>query len=298
MNAPAKSAIILDFDNTLYDWVEQWYAAFRPMFDEIQRISNLPADLLKSEIRKIHQRHHTSEYSFLIEELEILRDGSVENTVQKYRSAIAKSRSAREQHLRLYPNVIETLQALKSSGKILVVFTESQAFYTVMRFKKFRLEGVIDFLFTSDDHDNPDDQYLEKVRAHPPEYYEIRKTRHRSIGRGRLKPDPQILSQIIREVGATTDTTTYVGDSLYKDVAMAKEAGVFGVWAKYGEARGQPGYDFLREVSHWTPEDVEKDRLLKEKDVIADVVLKEGISELVSAADQLEAGKYDRQAFG
>jgi hypothetical protein len=147
------------------------------------------------------------------------------------------------------------------------------------------------------DFDNPNDQYLEKVRAHPPEYYEIQKTKHRSIGQGRLKPDPQILNQIIREVGAVADTTIYAGDSLYKDVAMAKEAGVLGVWAKYGEARGQPGYDFLREVSHWTPEDVEKDRALKEKDVVADAILNEGISELVSVANQLETDKYDRQAL-
>lgn len=297
MNRPTKSAIILDFDNTLYDWVSQWYAAFLPMFEEIQRISGLPADLLKAEIRKVHQRHHTSEFSFLIEELEIIRDGSVENTVEKYGSAIVKSRSARGQHLRLYPDVIETLQALRASGKTLVVFTESQAFYTVMRFKKLKLEGLIDFLFTSDDHDNPDDQYLEKVRAHPAAYYEIQKTKHRSIGRGRLKPDPQILNQIIEEVGATVDASLYVGDSLYKDVAMAKDAGVFGVWAEFGEARGQLGYDFLREVSHWTQEDVEKDRILKAKDVVADAILREGISELIPIVNQQEISKYGRPAL-
>lgn len=179
----------------------------------------------------------------------------------------------------------------------MVVFTESQTFYTVMRFKKLKLEGLVDFLFTSDDHDNPDDQYLEKVRAHPAAYYEIQKTKHRSIGRGRLKPDPQILNQIIEEVGATVETSTYVGDSLYKDVAMAKDAGVFGVWAEYGEARGQPGYDFLREVSHWTPEDVEKDRLLKAKDVVADAILREGFFELVPLANRREKSKHDRQAL-
>jgi len=92
MGIPAKSTIILDFDNTLYDWVAQWYAAFHALFCEIQKISGMPADVLKAEIRKIHQRHHTSEYSFLIEELAVIRDGSVENTVSKYRSAIEKSR--------------------------------------------------------------------------------------------------------------------------------------------------------------------------------------------------------------
>jgi FMN phosphatase YigB (HAD superfamily) len=289
MSAAPKSTIIMDFDNTLYDWVAQWYAAFYALFCEIQKISGIPADVLKSEIRKIHQRHHTSEYSFLIEELEIIRDGSIENTIRKYGSAIAKSRSAREQSLSLYPNVIETLSTLKSSGKTLAVFTESQTFYTVMRFKKFRLEGLIDFLFTSEDHENPGESYLEKIRAHPPEYYEIQKTKHRSIGKGRLKPDPRILNQIITEVGATAEKSIYVGDSLYKDIGMAKEANVFGAWARYGESRGQPGYDLLREVSHWTQEDVEKDRFLKQRDVVADAVLENNFDELVPLVNRLRA---------
>lgn len=284
----SKSTIIMDFDNTLYDWVGQWYAAFHAMFCEIERISGIPADILKREIRKIHQRHHTSEYSFLIEELEVIRDGSIESTLNKYRSAIQASRTAREKSLSLYPDVMQTLKSLKTAGKTLVVFTESQTFYTVMRFKKLGLEGLIDFLFTSDDHDVPDESYLEKVRAHPPEYYEIQGTKHRSIGKGRLKPDPQILKQIVGEVGATPEASLYVGDSLYKDIAMAHEARVFGVWASYGESREQPGYDFLREVSHWTPEDVEKDRLLKQKDAFADATLTIGFGEITKLVSQLE----------
>lgn len=288
MSASAKSTIIMDFDNTLYDWVAQWYASFHALFLGIEEISGLPSDLLKAEIRKVHQRHHTSEFSFLIEELDVIREGSIEDTVRKYRPAIENSRSARERSLSLYPNVIETLTSLKASGKTLVVFTESQTFYTVMRFKKFGLESLIDYLFTSEDHDTPDESYLQKVRAHPPQYYEIQNTRHRSIGKGRLKPDPQILNQIVEEVGATTERSVYVGDSLYKDIGMAKEAGVFGAWAQYGESREQPGYNFLRGVSHWTQEDVEKDRLLKQKDVVADAILTGDFGELVPLVSRLK----------
>jgi FMN phosphatase YigB (HAD superfamily) len=285
-------AIILDFDNTLYDWVAQWYASFMPLLEEVHKISGVSLELLKSEIRKVHQRHHTSEYSFLIQELDILRDGSPEDTIRKFAPAIAKSREGRENNLRLYPGVMETLQQLKNEGRTLAVFTESQTFYTVMRFKKLKLEGVIDYLFTSEDHETPNDELLKTVRAHPPEYYEIRATKHRSVGRGRVKPDPHILDEIVTEVGATKASAIYVGDSLYKDVAMAKDAGVFGVWAEYGEARGQPGYDLLREVSHWTQEDVEKDRLLKTKDVVANAVLKTGFAELLPLLKDL---RYERK---
>ncbi|RTL51869.1 MAG: HAD family hydrolase [Bradyrhizobiaceae bacterium] len=273
--------VILDFDNTLYDWVAQWYYSFSAMLGEIHRISGIPLDVLKEQIRAIHQKHHTSEYAFLIEHLDIIRDGSVEATIAKYRPAIEKFREARTKHLVLYPGVMDTLINLRSSGKTLVVFTESQTFYTVMRFKHFGLDGLIDFLFTSDDHETPDNNYLEKIRSRPSEYYEIQNTKHRSVGKGRLKPDPAILRQIIDEVGSTQRNSVYVGDSLYKDVLMAKEARVFGVWAQYGEARGQPGYDLLREVSHWTDEDVERDRSLKKRDVKANAILKTGFPELL-----------------
>jgi FMN phosphatase YigB (HAD superfamily) len=281
----ARSAIIMDFDNTLYDWVGQWYAAFKPMFDEIVAISGLSPELLKSEIRKIHQRHHTSEYSFLIESLEVIRDGSIENTLAKYRPAIEKAQSGRRSALALYPGVSEALRAMKAAGKTLAVFTESQTFYTTMRFKKFELDGLIDFLFTSDDHATPSEDYLQSVRAHPADYYKITNTKHRSVGKGHLKPDPAILFEIVSEIGSQASECLYVGDSLYKDVAMAKDANIFAVWAEYGESRGQPGYDFLRDVSHWTAEDVEKDRVLKRQDVKADVILKNRFSELLDVID-------------
>lgn len=279
MNNPR--AVVLDFDNTLYDWVSQWYYSFSAMLAQLERISGVPADEIKKEIRRVHQRHHTSEYAFLIQSLDIIRDGSVENTIAKFSPAVEAFKAAREKHLHLYPGVMESLATLKRAGKTLAVFTESQTFYTVMRFKHFGLEGVIDFLFTSDDHETPSDKHLEKIRKHPSEYYDLKLTKHRSIGKGKLKPDPEILAQIVKEVGASNDQAVYVGDSLYKDVLMAKEAGIAGIWAEYGEARGQPGYDLLREVSHWTDEDVERDRDLKKRDVVADAVLSKEFGDLL-----------------
>ncbi|MGH6727889.1 MAG: HAD family hydrolase [Pseudolabrys sp.] len=205
----------------------------------------------------------------------------MEETVAKYRSAIEKFRSARSEHLALYPGVLECLQKLKASGKTLAVFTESQTFYTVMRFKKLGLEGLVQYLFTSEDHETPEASYLQAVRAHPPEHYQIKETIQRSVGKGRLKPDPEILNRIVTEVGASKSNTVYVGDSLYKDVIMAKDAAIFGAWAEYGEARDQPGYELLREVSHWTDDDVQKDRDLKKRDVDADAVLKDSFAEII-----------------
>lgn len=43
---------------------------------------------------------------------------------------------------------------------------------------------------------------------------------------------------------------------------MAQAAGVTDVHARYGEAQNEPGYDLLRRVTHWSDEDVEREREL------------------------------------
>ena len=68
-----KTALITDLDNTLFDWADIWYQCFSAMLDEIVRISGLNRETLISEIRAIHQKYGTSEYSFLIEELPSLQ---------------------------------------------------------------------------------------------------------------------------------------------------------------------------------------------------------------------------------
>jgi hypothetical protein len=60
--------------------------------------------------------------------------------------------------------------------------------------------------------------------------------------------------------GADVSEVMCVGDSLMKDIVMAQGAGVTDVWAKYGESHRRDGYDLLRRVSHWTPQDVERER--------------------------------------
>src|SRR5262245_60942781 len=68
-----KKVLITDLDNTLFDWVELWHDCFMAMMNKVVEIGEVSFDTLKPEIRRVHQRHGTSEYSFLIEELPTLQ---------------------------------------------------------------------------------------------------------------------------------------------------------------------------------------------------------------------------------
>jgi phosphoglycolate phosphatase-like HAD superfamily hydrolase len=121
----AKTALITDLDNTLFDWADIWYRCFSGMLEEIIRVSGLPRETLINEIKVVHQKYGTSEYSFLIEELPSL-DKFLEGraATEVFKSAIEIYREQRRLHLKLFPTVAETLLKIKGRGARIIGYTE------------------------------------------------------------------------------------------------------------------------------------------------------------------------------
>ena len=137
MDQPVKSALITDLDNTLFDWVDLWVRCFGAMFLKIVEISGVDPSELKKEIKTVHQKHGTSEYSFLIDELPSLRQKFPgEKLLDRFRPAIEIYREQRRANLKLYPTVAETLLQIKGSGAKVVGYTESMAFYSNYRVRR------------------------------------------------------------------------------------------------------------------------------------------------------------------
>lgn len=65
MGRRAVRTLILDLDNTIFDWFAVWYASFRPIYDELIRISGVSPEQVEQAVRTVHQARRTSEYSFL-----------------------------------------------------------------------------------------------------------------------------------------------------------------------------------------------------------------------------------------
>jgi phosphoglycolate phosphatase-like HAD superfamily hydrolase len=228
------------------------------MIGKVIEISGVAAETLYRECSVVHQKYGTSEYSRLLEELPSLRKLYGDNVLTAMAPAIDAFRDVRRRVLQLYPTVRGTLQALKLAGITTVAFTESQAFYTNYRFRKLGLDGLIDFLYSPEDHPMPDN--TSDTRFYAAESYNFQKTVHRFTPKGEVKPNPAILLEIISDLDASIEESVYVGDSILKDVSMAQQAGVTDVHALYGVSQHKPEYDLLRKVTHWTPEMVERER--------------------------------------
>ncbi len=246
------SLVITDLDNTLFDWVDIWSKSFNAMLSSLVAISGVPADVLIPEIKRVHEKHGTAEYAFLVEELPSLsRKHPDENPRLIYADAIEAYRSARSSSLHLYSTVGETLDFLRSKGCLIVGYTESMEYYSAYRVSRLQLDSRLDYLYTPPDHDLPD----ERLKDTPL----LSHTKLCHTPKGELKPNPHVLRAIISDVNGSEAMAAYVGDSLMKDITMAQQAHVTDVWAKYGEASNRDQYKLLRQVTHWTDAMVQKE---------------------------------------
>ncbi|KGX48019.1 HAD hydrolase-like protein [Burkholderia pseudomallei] len=80
---------------------------------------------------------------------------------------------------------------------------------------------------------------------------------------------------ICRDYCVQPEDVVYVGDSLTRDVLMARDAGVIAAWAKYGTEYDKAFWPQLVKITHWTAEDIEVDMALRDRahGIVPDVQL-------------------------
>ena len=288
--APRRRArlLVTDLDNTLWDWFDVWHESFSAMLERLIELSGVPAEELEAEIREVHQRRGTTEYSYLLNELPSLRAAtkSDREPLEVYDDAIHILNKVRFSHTQLYPGVAATLRSIREQGVPIVAYSESLAYWTEWRIRRTGLDGVIDVLYTSPDHDFPSGVSANKIRRRPATEYGLRETKHRHVHQGLSKPNSAVLTGILEEFDTEPDDAVYIGDSLMKDVAMAQSVGVIDVHASYGVAQQRSGYGLLRRVSHWTDADIERERRLQSGcTIIPSYELKSSFVELLDLFD-------------
>lgn len=101
---------------------------------------------------------------------------------------------SRMAHVKLYPEVKETLIALKENGKKLAIVTSSKRETVLPAIKNLQIEHVFDCFLGKED-------FIHE------------------------KPDPELLLKAMEKIGAVKDETLIIGDS-YKDVGAGKNAGI------------------------------------------------------------------------
>lgn len=275
--------LVCDLDNTLYDWVHFYVSSFYSMVDVVCEVTGCDRATLLADFKAVHQQHGDAEHPFSLLETKTIQQlfphTGRRELAQKLNGAFHAFNSARKRTLQLYPGVREGLDRLGEAGVTLVAHTESNLFAVVDRLTRLDLTKYFARIYcrerANSDHPEPDvgERWLDSFPMH----------KVTELSHHQRKPDSSVLLEICRNEGATTDSSAYVGDSITRDIAMAKRVGVFAIWAKYGATHASGEYEKLVRVTHWTPEDVERELRLRRasEGVKPDYVLEKSFLELL-----------------
>ena len=280
--------LISDLDNTLYDW----YGYFVP---SIYRLIEVAADILNCEpaqvmdsLRDVHQRHHDSEHPFALLETQLVRDylpgASLSPLFSKLNPAFHAFNKSRKTNLKLFDGVIETLGTIRDGGLRIVAHTESKLYGAVDRINRLGLEPFLDRIYCRQEAPSrhptmgDSDEWLRDFNW----------SKVIRLPLTDVKPNARIIRDICSMENVAVSDVIYVGDSLVRDVMMAKQAGSFAVWAKYGARPSPEMYEKLVRISHWTAEDVAREKLIRAQaeNIKPDFICQHHFAEVLAAIDR------------
>jgi FMN phosphatase YigB (HAD superfamily) len=255
--------LITDLDNTLYDWVTFFASAFAAMTKELSRLIEVPEERLLDEFKSIHQYYGNSEQPFAVLELPSVRkrfpDASIEELRVALEPALQVFSAERRRHLHLYPGVGDALAALQKRGVRIVAHTEASTLNAYYRVKYLNIERYIAHLYALGGKVNAHPNPTRAVELLPPPGFLI------IVPFEDRKPNPRLLLDICRSEEVSATDAWYVGDSLTRDMSMAKAAGLNSVWARYGTHYDRALWNTLVRVTHWTEADVRREEELRHK---------------------------------
>jgi phosphoglycolate phosphatase-like HAD superfamily hydrolase len=258
------SVLVTDLDNTLYDWLAYYMPGFLAMVDVLARQTGRDPDTLKASFKRVHERHRSTEYSFSLQELDVLAEDdsglSAIEIYQKYDEAIHAFRSARSTAAKtvVYPGVRETLASIRASGYKIVAATESLRYHAVQRLKHLNLEGYFDALLVGKDHPFPSGLAARDIRLYGTDY-DTTVPVVIEVSSEIRKPNPAFIAPLLEALGIEGTQMVYVGDSIVRDVQMARRIGAVDVYAQYGTRVDPTLTNELRKITYWTSHDVEND---------------------------------------
>lgn len=251
MRSPIR-LFVTDLDNTLYDWVSFFAVSFYEMVSVAAGLLGVPEEILLDELRDVHRRHHNSEHPFALLETPSVRNrfGALSRAEQKRAldEAFHAFNRKRAETLVLYPTVKETLEGIASLGIPIVGHTEATVPNALFRLRKLGVVQYFSGLYaaTPAEAPHPDADFETYVPAFPV----------RLLALDERKPDPRILRDICHDFRVPAAQGVYVGDSIARDIGMAKQAGFWAAWAQYGTRYEPSMWQKLVRITHWSAEDV------------------------------------------
>lgn len=233
--------VVTDMDNTLYSWVDYIVPAVESLVEVVCEATGWPRIRVVQALKAVYSKYESNEYPFALQESSIFAEladfGSFDKLViEPARAAFAQ---ARRKYMRPYRTVPETLQALKERGLPVVALTDAPRNPAEYRARTMGFDKVLTALYTLPGFEFPRTVDGEHLVA-PDILKKEEQGDYRAacpvveLPRSCEKPSPEGLLQICRTYGVAPERVLVVGDSLKKDIAVARAVGAVDCWAEYG----------------------------------------------------------------
>lgn len=234
--------VVTDMDGTLYSWVDYIVPAVERLVDAVCRATGWPRLRVVQALKAVYDKYESNEYPFALQEsalYEAFPDfGSFDALViEPAREAFA---AARRRYLKPYRGVVETLEALRERGLPVVALTDAPRNPAEARARRLGLDTLLTGLYTLPGFTFPrhpvngEALVSARIQAREEQGHYRAACPVVELPREWEKPNPRGLLRICEEVGVPPEQTLYVGDSLKKDVALARSVGAVDCWAEYG----------------------------------------------------------------
>lgn len=233
-------AIITDADNTLYSWIEYIVPSLEAMTDTLCRATGFSRDAVIESMKKVFSKYSTNEYAFVLQDADIFDEMRQrdfrwfqEHVVNPARFSFNR---ARKTHLRLYPGVHRALSVLCSHGIRVIGLSDAPSFSAEQRLKHLGVDKFMESLYALKSYPVPrhtslDEAIVNRIKTG---YYRSHINRVVELPLNFEKPSTRGLNKILEDEHLKPDRVVVIGDSLKKDIRIAREMGVPNVWARYG----------------------------------------------------------------
>lgn len=233
--------IVTDMDNTLYSWIDYIVPAVEAMVDAVVKSTGVTRLKVVQSLKAVYTKYESNEYPFALQESTLFTEfpefGSFDKLViEPARMAFSE---ARRKYLRPYKTVVETLKVFKERRLPVIALTDAPKNPAEQRIKRMGLDQYLTAVYTMPGFTFPAGPDGEALVAPDILQKEV-KGEYRAacpvleLPREYEKPNPKGLQKILSTYGVAPHEVLVVGDSIKKDIGVAKEVGCLDVFAEYG----------------------------------------------------------------
>jgi len=244
ISPPKMKVLLTDIDGTMAPFADYFAPAVRDNVRKMSAEQGVPELSIYKAIGGVMDKYRTHDYpwsleqSGLLDRFKMTPDQFTQQIVEPFWQHMDQMR---EQHLKPFPNVEQTLQTLRDNDVRIIARSDAPFFIAKARLKTMGLDKYVDELYALDYHvpdindlDHPSlfEHGSQRVRSlmSEPDNFE----RSQVLPREFEKPAVGNTAERLQELGVRPSQVAMIGDSRVKDGGFAKNLGVKFYYALFG----------------------------------------------------------------